>query len=96
MTISEPTKRISESTKTNDQGDFVFPALQPGNYIVSVEAMGFKKLTRPAIALDVNDKLQALETCGTQTKAMVLMPDTSKRFRQRMFLHMTLSSSRTM
>ena len=57
VTVNEATKHVTATVKTNDQGDFVFPALQPGTYTVAVEAQGFKKLTRPGIALDVNDKL---------------------------------------
>ncbi len=36
------------------------------------------------------------ETCLTQINAVVLTPETSNRFRHRMFLHITLSSSSTM
>src|SRR5436309_1146669 len=57
ITAVEPNKRITVSTRTNEQGEFIFPALQPGSYTLSAEAQGFKKLTRTAIALDANDKL---------------------------------------
>src|SRR5437868_8908464 len=53
----DPARRVTVSTTTNDQGDFVFPALQPGNYTLTVEAPGFKKLERPNVPLDANDKL---------------------------------------
>ena len=57
VTANDPTKNVTATTKTNDSGDFVFPGLQPGNYTISVEAQGFKKLQRPNIPLDANDKL---------------------------------------
>src|SRR3954451_9947735 len=57
VTANDPTKSVTATTKTNDSGDFVFPGLQPGNYTISVEAQGFKKLQRPNIPLDANDKL---------------------------------------
>ena len=57
VTATDPTKRVTVSTKTNDQGNFVFPALQPGTYTLSIEATGFKKLERPNVPLDANDKL---------------------------------------
>ena len=57
VTATEPDKNITETTKTSDQGDFGFASLEPGNYSVSVEAPGFKKLTRPGIALHASDKL---------------------------------------
>ena len=44
------TGAIHEST-TNDSGNYTFPDLQPGNYTVSAEATGFKKLTNENIVL---------------------------------------------
>jgi len=57
ITAVEPAKKITVTTRTNDQGDFTFPALQPGTYNLTAEAQGFKKLTRSAVTLDANDKL---------------------------------------
>ncbi|HLK68530.1 MAG TPA: carboxypeptidase regulatory-like domain-containing protein [Bryobacteraceae bacterium] len=57
VTITEPTKNVRISLKTGAGGDFVTPGLAPGNYSLTVEATGFKKLTRTNIALDANDKL---------------------------------------
>src|ERR1700730_17881372 len=57
VTASDPSKNVTVSTKTNEQGDFVFPGLQPGLYNLRVEAPGFKRLDRSAIPLDANDKL---------------------------------------
>jgi hypothetical protein len=57
VTAIEPDKNITATMKTGEQGDFVFTALQPGNYTISVEAHGFKKLQRSAIALHADDKL---------------------------------------
>ncbi len=57
VTATEPEKNVTETIKTGDQGDFVFSALQPGNYSISVQAQGFKKLDQPNIALHANDKL---------------------------------------
>ncbi|HMF75387.1 MAG TPA: carboxypeptidase regulatory-like domain-containing protein [Bryobacteraceae bacterium] len=57
ITAIEPSKNTTASTKTNAQGDFVFPALQPGNYSVSAESPGFKKTEKTGITLDANTKL---------------------------------------
>jgi carboxypeptidase family protein/TonB-dependent receptor-like protein len=57
VTATEPTKNVTVTTRTNELGDFVFPALQPGNYNVTVEVAGFKKLEKPKIPLDANDNL---------------------------------------
>src|SRR5205085_7197552 len=69
VTATEPTKNVTATTKTNEQGDFVLPGLQPGTYSVSVEAAGFKKLERPNIPLDANDKL-ALGNLALQVGAV--------------------------
>ena len=57
VTVSDLAKNVNVSTKTNEQGDFVLPGLQPGLYNLRVEAAGFKRLDRSAIPLDANDKL---------------------------------------
>jgi hypothetical protein len=69
VTASEPSKNIEETTKTSDQGDFSFASLQPGNYTVSVQAQGFKKLDTPNIALHANDRL-ALGNLNLQVGAI--------------------------
>lgn len=53
----EPTKNVTVNATTSEGGDFVFTALQPGTYTVSVTAQGFKKLDRPNMVLNANDKL---------------------------------------
>src|SRR3984957_4727123 len=57
ITVAEPAKDVRILTKTTAAGDFTVAGLQPGNYSVTVEAAGFKKLVRTGIALDANDKL---------------------------------------
>src|SRR5690349_17089131 len=57
VTATEVSKKTNVMTRTNEQGDFVLPGLQPGTYDLRVEARGFKRLDRPAIPLDANDKL---------------------------------------
>ena len=57
VTVTDPAKNVTVTSKTNDQGDFLFPALQPGNYTLAIEAQGFKKLERANIPLDAADKL---------------------------------------
>src|SRR5882724_6381182 len=57
ITVEDPTRGFTLTTKTNESGDFVTPGLQPGTYKIRVEAAGFKKLERPNIPLNVNDKL---------------------------------------
>ena len=69
VTATEPTRKTTNTARTNDQGVFLFAGLNPGNYTVSVEATGFKKLDRRNIALDANDKL-ALGDLSVQVGAL--------------------------
>src|SRR5215831_11275714 len=57
VTATEATKRVTVTAKSGAAGDFLLPALLPGNYQLSAEATGFKKLTRNDVALNANDKL---------------------------------------
>lgn len=57
VTANEPGKRINVTTITTTQGDFSLAGLLPGDYLVTVEASGFKKLEDPHIALDAQDHL---------------------------------------
>jgi hypothetical protein len=57
ITVNEPTKNLVLSTKSNDQGTFIFPALDPGTYSIKVESPGFKRLEKTGIPLDANTKL---------------------------------------
>lgn len=43
-------------TITGDEGAFFFPTLQPGNYTVTVELEGFKKLIKSGVILNVADR----------------------------------------
>ena len=42
---------------TDDRGGFAFPALQPGEYTVEVNAQGFKRYTRQGINLSAQETL---------------------------------------
>jgi len=57
VTVTEPSRNFTSVTQTGPEGGFLSAALLPGTYSVSVEAIGFKKLSRAAIPLDANDKL---------------------------------------
>jgi hypothetical protein len=57
VTVADRSQQISVSTRTNDQGVFVVPGLRPGTYDLHLEAMGFKRLDRPGIPLNADEKL---------------------------------------
>jgi Carboxypeptidase regulatory-like domain/TonB-dependent Receptor Plug Domain len=50
-------QRVEQTVKTASGGEYVLPLLPVGTYNLSIEAAGFKKSIREAIALNVNDKL---------------------------------------
>lgn len=89
VTADEPEKNITQSIKTSEQGEFVFAALDPGNYRVTVEAPGFKKLGTPSIPLHANDKLaignldlqvgSVTETIEVSAQAALLQTDSVER-----------------
>ena len=78
--VIEPSKNLTIPTKTSADGTFLVAGLLPGSYTVTVEAMGFKKLSRPGIPLDANDKLAigdlALEV-GAVTESIEVSAETA-------------------
>jgi len=47
----------SQETKTNNEGRYTLPYLNPGIYNIEVKAGGFQTLKREAIVVQVGDKL---------------------------------------
>jgi hypothetical protein len=54
VTVTDVNTSVSRSTETNGSGNYSFPDLAPGNYVVTVEITGFKKETRRGVDLLVN------------------------------------------
>jgi hypothetical protein len=54
ITILEVATGVSRTGATNESGNYTFPDLTPGTYAVTVEAKGFKKVTRPGVDVVVN------------------------------------------
>jgi hypothetical protein len=69
VTATEPTKKLIVATNSTVAGDFSIAGLLPGSYTVSVEAAGFKKLTRSDVVLNASDKI-ALEDLVVQLGAV--------------------------
>ncbi len=70
-------ERTGESriTTTNESGNFIFPALQPGAYTVKVEHAGFRPFQRTGNVLTANERLSAgnLElTIGSVTETVTV------------------------
>jgi hypothetical protein len=51
LTITDETTKLSRSSVTNDQGEYVFTAVTPATYTISVEAPGFKRLERAGVQI---------------------------------------------
>ena len=54
VTLTEANTNVSHTGQSNESGNFVFPNVPPGNYVVTVEMAGFKKEERKNISLLVN------------------------------------------
>jgi hypothetical protein len=48
---------VSQTTKTNGDGFYVFPYVKPGNYIMSVRKQSFRTVSVTGITLNVQDNL---------------------------------------
>ncbi|MGD0774451.1 MAG: TonB-dependent receptor [Candidatus Solibacter sp.] len=51
ITIADEATSVTRTTLTNDQGEYVFPAVTPATYTVSAEAPGFKRLERKGVLI---------------------------------------------
>ncbi len=69
---------VAMTLKTNEQGYYEAPLLLPGNYELTAEAAGFKKLVRKGIILSVSSRLELnlpLEL-GTVTDTVTVAAET--------------------
>ena len=60
---------------TNETGDFVFPALQPGTYTVTVEVAGFRPLKKTGNVLSAAERLSVGNlalTVGSVTESITI------------------------
>jgi len=55
---TEVNTNIVHTTRTNDAGNFTFPLLDPGTYVVETERQGFKKASRSGVRLDANSTVR--------------------------------------
>jgi len=58
VTITEVKTGVSRSTTTNEDGNYQFPDLPPGQYEVAVEQQGFKKAVRSGVDVLVNSDVR--------------------------------------
>ena len=79
VTAEETTTHFKTIGKTNPSGQFSFPALNPGTYIVTATAAGFRTETKTGIALTAGQS-QVVDmqlTVGSQSSTVEVRADTS-------------------
>src|SRR5580692_6851270 len=54
ITATESQTNVSRITVTNESGNYTFPNLPPGSYVVTVEAQGFKREMRRDVTVQVD------------------------------------------
>ncbi len=88
VTIINTNTGASRNLATNESGSYNAPQLQIGNYMLLVEAPGFKKYERKDIVLNVNATLrenaalqigQAQESITVEANAIQVQSDTSEQ-----------------
>jgi len=52
--ITSTDRNTTQSTRTNEAGTYVLPALNPGNYSIDAELPGFKRFVREGVFIQVN------------------------------------------
>jgi hypothetical protein len=72
VTIIEAETNVSRVATTNESGNYTFPNLKPGLYLVAVEAAGFKKETRRDInvLVDTTTRTDLQLTPGSITETV--------------------------
>jgi len=76
ITLSNQVTREIRTATTDSSGDFVFPALVPSSYSVTVEAAGFKKFEKTSIPLTAEERVdvgQIRLEVGQVTESVVVI-----------------------
>src|SRR6185369_247760 len=69
VTLKNKETRAERSASTNDEGRYVFPSLEPGDYDIVVDAKGFRKSTVSSVAAQVSKSVNidiSLQPGGTE------------------------------
>ena len=57
ITVTDLSLAVSQTVQSSAVGDFNFPLLPPGNYILTIEMAGFKKNSRSNVVAPVSTKV---------------------------------------
>jgi hypothetical protein len=86
VTVRHVTTGLVREESTNDAGEYLFAQLPVGQYDMTVEQAGFKKVDRGGILLQVDDKLRVdvdmtvgavTETLSVEAAAPVIQTDSA-------------------
>jgi len=58
VTITNTATGVTTTTKTNMEGLYVFPYVQPGVYVVTASADGFQTVKKPGVTVNVTERVQ--------------------------------------
>jgi hypothetical protein len=59
VTLTNTATNVSQTAQSGGDGNYLFTFLQVGNYVVKVQAAGFKTATHPEFALSSGDRARA-------------------------------------
>ena len=91
ITLRNVDTGLNRSTATDDAGRWTVPALPVGNYEITYELTGFKKLVHSGVAVEAavprtaDARLEVSggsETVNVTSDALLVTPDTASTFRQ--------------
>ena len=75
VSVTDTSLAVNQASRTDATGDFNFPLLPPGIYVVSVEAQGFKKTIRSNVVVPVSTKVslgQIILEVGSLTESVTV------------------------
>lgn len=74
LTATNGGTALAKTVKTNGNGEYIFPLLQPGPYLLSIEAPSFKKEIQQNIVLQVGQdaRVDAVLSVGASTEEIVI------------------------
>ncbi len=80
VTLTHELTLVRQVSQTNSEGAFTFPNVLPGQYLISVEAAGFKRLDKKGVVLNAAQKVSVgtltLEV-GSVTDSVTVVAETT-------------------
>jgi Carboxypeptidase regulatory-like domain len=78
VTLENQLNAEQRSTTTDTQGEFVFVSVQPGTFVISVTARGFKSFSQQDVVLNASDRLSVgtlRMQIGAATQSIIVQAD---------------------